>query len=422
MANGKQDPIDFPSFLERTRTSNYRDLQALESTKVAEEAELETMRRHILEKYEGVEVQHSYLDEAGQVWDCIPIEQQPSLRRSDAGLAKPPELPGAEKAVRDPSRRGVSLEPQLGPEETDRLGNKRSCPPGTIPMRRVTMEEMARFRTLRDFFRKAPDGGRHPRLSGAREAAEAVAATHKYAHAYQSVNNLGGESYVNVWQPSINTGAGQIFSLSQHWYAGGSGSSLQTVECGWQVYPGKYGNGNANLFIYWTADDYKTTGCYNLDCAAFVQTNPKWHLGGYLRPVSTTGGAQYELFFAYYLYQGNWWLYLQGSAGSDTVGYYPTSLFHGGALASKATEIDYGGETVGTTSWPPMGGGAFASKGWQKAAYQRNIYYFPPGSSSAKEASLSGSQPSPSCYTISVSSKGDWNEHFYFGGPGGTSC
>ena len=58
-------------------------------------------------------------------------------------------------------------------------------------MRRITLEELSRFESLDHFFRKGPAGnGRHPRLS----APQAVAATHKYAHAYQVVNNLGGHT------------------------------------------------------------------------------------------------------------------------------------------------------------------------------------------------------------------------------------
>jgi hypothetical protein len=45
------------------------------------------------------------------------------------------------------------------------------------------------------------------------------------------VNNLGGGGFVIVWDPII--GANQIFSLSQHWYVGGSGGNLQPAEVGW---------------------------------------------------------------------------------------------------------------------------------------------------------------------------------------------
>jgi hypothetical protein len=60
------------------------------------------------------------------------------------------------------------------------------------------------------------------------------------------------------------------------------------------------------------------------------------------------------------------WLHRQGQA----VGYYPGSIYRGGQLTRKARLIEYGGETVGSTVWPPMGSGHFASAGWQYAAYQ----------------------------------------------------
>jgi hypothetical protein len=243
--------------------------------------------------------------------------------------------------------------------------------------------------------------------------------THKYAHAYQTVNNLGGHNFLNIWQPAVGP---DQFSLAQHWYAGGSGSNLQTVEVGWQVYPQKYNTPQPCLFIYWTADGYGSTGCYNLDCHAFVQTNPNWTFGGALSPVSTTGGPQYDLEVAFLLYQSNWWLFLGGTDAGHAVGYYPGSLFGGGQLAANAQDIDYGGETIGTTSWPPMGSGAFADAGWQRAAYQRDIYYFPT-SGGAQYADLTVSQPSPSCYTLGLfSAAAPWNRYFFFGGPGGNNC
>jgi hypothetical protein len=48
-----------------------------------------------------------------------------------------------------------------------------------------------------------------------------------------------------------------------------------------------------------------------------------------------------------------------------------------------------------------MGSGAFAKSGYQKAAYQRNIYYFAT-EHVAQFAHLTAVQDSPSCYTIDV--------------------
>ncbi len=81
-------------------------------------------------------------------------------------------------------------------------------------------------------------------------------------------------------------------------------------------------------------------------------------------------------------------MYFNGTSGSNAIGYYPDSLYNGGALAGNANEIDYGGETVGTTTFPPMGSGHFAEEGWQKAAYQQNIGYYDPAAVAMHNASL----------------------------------
>jgi hypothetical protein len=120
-----------------------------------------------------------------------------------------------------------------------------------------------------------------------------------FAYGYQYVTNYGGNSWLDLWNPSGD------FSLSQQWYVGGSGGNTQTVEGGWQVLPDKYGTNKAVLFIYWTADDYQNTGCYNLDCSGFVQTNSNWYLGGTWDHYSSTGGGQWGFELQWKLYSGN---------------------------------------------------------------------------------------------------------------------
>jgi hypothetical protein len=111
---------------------------------------------------------------------------------------------------------------------------------------------------------------------------------------------------------------------------------------------------------------------------------------------------------------------MHGTGGSNAIGYYPDSLFGNGALKSNATEIDYGGETVGTTSFPPMGSGAFANAGWQHAAYQRTIGYWPPQGGAMVNANLTTSQGWPRCYTAQTNLyAAPWYETVWFGGPGG---
>ena len=420
------DPTGIPSlsaFVESLQSASHAEFATRAGSKVAHERSFSEMREHILGLYEGVEAPHSFIDEAGAIFDCIPVEQQPSLRGSAEEVPTAPDLPPlaqdspAHTATADDAEDGSDYPAgaDLSPGRTDAYGNVMHCPEGTIPMRRVTLEDLSRFETLQDFFAKGPRGvARPPRMS---EPAT-VPATHRWAHGYQAVNNGGGHSHLNLWQPAI--GANQIFSLSQHWYTAGSGTGLQTLECGWQVYPALYGDSRPHLFTYWTADGYKSTGCYNLTCSAFVQTSSTFAPGMAVGPISVSGGPQYSMELAYWLTGGRWWLYYNGTAGSNAIGYYPVTLYSGGALASKATEIDFGGETVGTTSFPPMGSGAFANQGWQHAAYQRTIGYWPPAGGAMLNASLTPSQGWPSCYTAQVTNYAPpWSETLWYGGPGG---
>ena len=383
---------------------------------VADESAFADMQAHVLSLYEKTEAVHSFMDESGAVYDCIPVEQQPSLRGQKGRVPVAPDAPQIEM-VKGPKiqRKDIMVVSPLGPDKKDRFGNVMHCPEGTIPMRRVTMEDLTRFGTLRDFFRKGPRGaGRPPRAS----EPPTVPATHRWAHAFQNVSNGGGHSVLNLWDPAI--GADQVFSLSQHWYVGGSGANLQTLECGWQVYPALYGDTKPHLFTYWTADDYHATGCYNLSCKAFVQTSNVFAPGMVVGPNSVVGGTQYIMELAYWHTGGRWWLYNNGTSGSNAIGYYPDTLYQGGALAGNASEIDFGGETVGTTSFPPMGSGHFANEGWQKAAYQRTIGYYKPAGGAMVNAGLTCSQSWPKCYTCKIEMDGSpWLETLWYGGPGG---
>ncbi len=241
----------------------------------------------------------------------------------------------------------------------------------------------------------------------------AAANLHRYAAARQTVDNKGGDSRLSVWKPD------GYFSLSQQWYASGSGASTQTVEGGWKVFNPRGGTSDPELFIYYTPDNY-SSGCYNLDCAAFVQVNNSWVLGGRLAPQSSIDGTQYIIRMQWQLFEGNWWLFLQGTGAYVPVGYYPVSLFGEGQMAQHAERITYGGETVGNASDVAgrMGSGRMANEGWRKAAYQRTIYYIDTALTS-HWANLNKIEPTPGCYTIDITnnSGGAWGTYFYFGGP-----
>src|SRR5579871_4164106 len=352
---------NFNEFVQSLSSARPEQFSASPGAQVESPAAFEAMREYLITRYQGLEAQHSFVENGGQVVDCIPVEQQPSLRGTGHRVATPPQaLPESPSQSYPPPDIAAGLRatapPQLSPGRLDRFGNQMSCPDGTIPMIRLTLEQLSRFKNLQEFFRKAPGGGQLP--TGIDKGSKAADPPHKYAHASQTVGNIGGTAFLNVWKPQI--GANQIFSLSQHWYVAGSGSGLQTAECGWQVFPQLYGTDDPCLFIYWTRDAYASSGCYNLSCDAFVQTDSNTVLGGTLAFSTPGPNTQIEYQMGYLFFQGNWWFYFN----NQPVGYYPGSIYQGGALSSGvATVIDFGGETDGGGTYPPMGSGAFASNG-----------------------------------------------------------
>jgi hypothetical protein len=396
----------FDEFVEDLATAPAAAYVGQRETAVGSEAALEEMRQHLLRLYHGVTVDHSFaIDD--QVFDCVPLMQQPSVRL--LGLTHiadtPPEM----------------ISPDAAPDE-DAATEPAQCDEGTIPMLRVTLADTARFRTLRDFLSKGPDEAGRPAAAGLLRSP-----SHGYAHEYSEVDNYGGYSKLSIYDPKVVMRAPQneIFSLAQHWYVGGiSGPprATQTAEVGWQKYPLMYHTQKPVLFIYWTADDYEATGCYNLTCGAFMQKNNRIALGAPFRHFSWVGGAQHEVGIGYKYAKGNWWLTIDGY--DRPIGYFPGSIYNGGQMSQFAQEIDMGGEVAPGSRpgwWSQMGSGQFADGGYGTAAYHREIQYrdSTDGSHSPK---LTVSQPSPNCWTA-TSSPGaggsDWGTFFYFGGPGG---
>lgn len=416
-ANGIVPFSQFVDSLHEARAAHFLNVP---NSALEDEVSFAEMRSYLERYYDGAEAIHSFVDEGDSIFDCIPIEKQFSRRGKTDRIPTAPELPGLSDRSESEARMPIRSITQWRLGLVDRFGNRAQAPEGTIPVRRMTLANLARFRSLREFFQKSPgqgpgQGGDFAPPGTSRPPA-LLATNRRYAHAVQTVSNLGGGGFLNVWAPTI--GPDHLYSNAQHWYAGGTGGGLQTAEMGWHVYPKLYGHTKPVLFIYWTADNYVSTGCLNLGCSAFVQTNPKWILGGSLSPVSTSGGTQFGIRLHFWLTSGGWWLY----AGGDSVGYYPTSIYGTGTLATSAETLDYGGEAAGGTSWPPMGGGAFASAGFRYAASHSELIYFSVRGGSA-DPFLRTLEPSPSCYTAQLAKYAPpWNVTVWFGGPGGSAC
>src|SRR5262249_9230467 len=154
---------------------------------------------------------------------------------------------------------------------------ERFCRGDTIPLLRITLDDLTRFPSLEAFFRKGET--REGRNIPADE-------NHYYARGVQFVANFGADSWLNVWSPAV---VDHEMSLSQIWVVGGDGGAKQTAEAGWQVMPDKWGSNDAALFIYYTSAGYADDkGCYNTDCDGFRQIANNVYLGSGFDHYSST--------------------------------------------------------------------------------------------------------------------------------------
>ncbi len=398
---------DFRDSLSAARPPEVRERVALK----ADGTEFDEMREFLLTRYDGVDVRHSFLEPGGEVVDCIPVEQQLALR-DGSEVPEPPSEPPPPAAEGDDAPPGstTQLPPLLHPDNRDALGNQMWCPPGTVPVLRHTLDQLAAgHATLDEFVRglKADNTRRH-------------------AAAKQEVDNLGGASNVNVWSPLLIPPS-LLSSASQQWYtnAGLPFVDFQSVECGWRagVIEGAPADSLPRLFVFYTSKDYAAGSSFYNDYSpnGFAYTPGAGHvLHTALAPVSQLNGTQFDIRMGFSLTGGRWWFHLAGT----WIGSYPATLFANGTLGTSARQASFGGETTtGFGAFPTMGSGRFPAEGFGKAAYQRTVAVNDLAGA-PQHASLTAGQVSSACYNISITnnSGSEWGSFFYYGGPGGLNC
>ncbi|KAB1202521.1 hypothetical protein CJ030_MR8G022036 [Morella rubra] len=382
----------------------------------------------------------------GDTIDCVHKRKQPAL---DHPLLKnhkiqrvPSEMPKVRMVKEDGRRDNRSGNEAASGAWQMWHRNGTRCPKGTVPIRRSTVHDVLRAKSLFHFGKKQR---RVLPLTSRTDAPDVVSGNgHEHAIAYTGASQemYGARATMNVWDPSIQVV--NEFSLSQIWILSGSfdGSDLNSIEAGWQVSPELYGDSRPRLFTYWTnlimlekkkrskglivfgpvrqTDSYQATGCYNLLCSGFVQTNSKIAIGAAISPVSSYAGNQYDISVLIWKDPkiGNWWM----SFGDNTlVGYWPAEIFT--HLADHATMVEWGGEVVNTRASgahtsTQMGSGHFPDEGFAKASYFRNLEIVDADNSLSSVQDISTLAENTNCYNIKSAYNNQWGTYFYYGGPG----
>ncbi|MQM11270.1 hypothetical protein Taro_044177 [Colocasia esculenta] len=341
----------------------------------------------------------------GDLIDCIPVHLQPAFDH--------PKLKG-QKPV-DPPERPKGLLPLGDPELAESFqswsSSGESCPEGTVPIRRTTEADVLRASSVRRF-------GKKP--AAARVRRDSTSNGHEHAVGYVTGEQYyGAKASLNVWAPKVTTPS--EFSLSQIWMISGTfGRDLNTIEAGWQVSPELYGDNRPRFFTYWTTDAYQATGCYNLLCSGFVQTNRRVAIGAAISPISSNNGRQFDISLLVWKdpKHGHWWLEFGPGL---LVGYWPSFLFS--RLAQQSSMVQFGGEIVNTGRWgahtsTQMGSGHFAGEGFGKASYFRNLQVVDWDNNLVPVRNLRVLADHPNCYDIKGGINSGWGNYFYYGGPG----
>jgi hypothetical protein len=377
----------------------------------------EETEEYFTERWKRLKVVHTTRSPRGQIIDWIPLESQhpkgviasppPTLETLDSHLVHQPE--------RFPK-------PEL--EDCER------GPSGTVPIARKNLEALGYTQPLKQYLSKtfgAPvldfRGGNiivpGPEGRG----------MHRSASTHQRLLCFGGEGQFSCFDPYVDSS--DELSLIQLALTNSDLPAKQTVEAGWEEYPGLLGDWVPHLFVYYTTNGYANDadgqGGYNRDVDGWVQQDGVILPGTTVSHYSTIGGEQYSMSIKYELYRENWWLSCLGR----WVGYYPAKLFMGNqsvfsTLGDHADHIGFWGEVAAYTNpatKTDMGSGRFAEEGWKKSAYIHNMRV-QTGREGAGMGDFDGTadvRASDShLYDIEAHFKSgtSWGSYVYVGGPG----
>ncbi|XP_019101078.1 PREDICTED: uncharacterized protein LOC104785640, partial [Camelina sativa] len=228
----------------------------------------------------------------------------------------------------------------------------------------------------------------------------------------------GAEAYISLHNLTLQNNQ---YSKVQIWLENGPRDQLNSIQVGSAVHPRLYGDSLTRFTVYWTADGYKKTGCYNTKCPGFILVTRDSWLGSSFDRSSIYGGKEiigYQPKIFQDGFSGHWVL----KVFDQLIGYWPKELFT--HLNEGASLIRYGGNTFTSPNGisPPMGNGHFPTIDSHKSSQffhvkVKNWKYQNVDIEDKKARQYSDSYQ---CYRLSywgyVKSSG---VSFSFGGPGG---
>ncbi|KAM4123986.1 hypothetical protein ACB094_01G198400 [Castanea mollissima] len=368
----------------------------------------------------------SIKSEDGDIIDCVDIYKQPAFDhpalRNHTIQMKPTNS--------FPFDTTISVKNESSLQVLSQTWHKSgSCPKGTIPIRRISRQELLRATSLEHFGREGPRtssivNSTNDKSSGNNGSKIQVFPLPNHSAAYlftKGYDFVGARGVINVWNPRVDSP--DEYTTAQIWIKNGPNDGFESIEAGWMVNPKLFSDKQPRLFIRWTMDAYQKTGCINLICSGFVQINPRYDLGGPIQPTSQERGKQYELQIQIYQLPETrkWWL-VYGE--DEVIGYWPYEIFN--HLQRKARIVQWGGDVysknikgVKPHTTTAMGSGNYAHGLWGSACFIDRLRIVDYNNLTKYPTWVSINAEEPNCYTaLNYQESPAIEPVFYFGGPG----
>ncbi|KAI8568716.1 hypothetical protein RHMOL_Rhmol02G0222200 [Rhododendron molle] len=271
----------------------------------------------------------------------------------------------------------------------------RSCPLGTVPIRRVTREDLIREKLASKTISDGP--GTHYAVIRTRVTGKKFSGT---------------GAHITLHRPHVNGGQ---YSAARVKIQNGRDS----IETGWRVDPSLYGDSLTRGYIHFNAGQ---SHCFNTRCPGFVIVRSDVQLDAYFDPVSIPGidPISTPMYIIRDKPSGNWWLILREE--NIAVGFWPKRIFT--QLGDLANYVEWGGEAFSPpgTVVPPMGTGFFPIRRFISLnAYFRRVVVRNEYGQTVDVDNTEEFADNNKLYKVAdIGNQGDYfGRVFLYGGPGG---
>ncbi|CAH2079099.1 unnamed protein product [Thlaspi arvense] len=236
------------------------------------------------------------------------------------------------------------------------------CPIGTVPIKRVTKDELLRLHSLDDNYK--------PRGSWSTTTCDPTYDVHYDQHHYavgrtrkKGMVYNGATMELCITAPKVKP---TQFSHSRLYIQMGD----DFIQTGVAVNPVLYNDNQPRVFVYTKAG---AKSCYNSQCdVGMISVRQDFPMGTELKPVSIRGAKQsrYETFgLIKDQANGNWWLEFGSKA--EEIGFWPSNRFG----QSSGNYVEWGGEVYSASlPSPEMGYGYFLEYDIIYDAYVKHIF------------------------------------------------